>query len=71
MHDLNNFLSPININSLNDGVRDQYLTDYYTGDNWYNKVFDIKFSKAKFQKLPDDLVNLEQRVGRVVEIINS
>lgn len=60
-----------NINSLQDGVRDQYLSDYYTGNNWYSKPADIEFKKTKLINLSSEIVNLDERVSKVVGIINN
>lgn len=60
-----------NINSLNDGVRDQYLSNYYIGDNWYSKSLDINFTKTKLVNLSSEITNLDRRINSVVEIINN
>lgn len=60
-----------NINSLNDGVRDQYLSEYYIGDNWYSKTSDISFKNTKLEALSSDITNLDRRICAVVEIINN
>ena len=39
------------INNLKDGVRDQYLSETYTGTNWYSKYKDIKLNKTKKNRI--------------------
>jgi hypothetical protein len=50
---------------LTDGVRDQYLSEYYTGDNWYSNVKGIDESVTKIFTITEDIVSLEDRASYV------
>lgn len=60
-----------NINSLEDGVRDQYLSEYYTNEKWYSKVRNISFTKVKLVELPSENLNVDERTNLVVNILSS
>jgi hypothetical protein len=54
------------INKLKDGIRDQYLTDFYTGDNWYNIIKTVDIGNVKLYSIDGDIINLYKR-AKVVE----
>jgi len=53
------------INNLKDGVRDQYLQDYYTGDNWYSRYKDIKLTKTMTFNIDENTTDLQERANLV------
>lgn len=54
------------INKLKDGVRDQYLTEFYTGDNWYNILDNVDIGDVKVYSIDGEITNLYKR-AKVVE----
>lgn len=54
------------INKLKDGVRDQYLTEFYTGDNWYQIIKDVDIEGVKLFDINGDITDLIKR-AKVVE----
>ena len=50
------------INGLVDGVRDQYLSPFYAGDNWYSKIDGLDIGGTKVFVLDDNIVSLGDRV---------
>jgi len=72
----NNFINAIfvtkpwktsDINNLKDGVRDQYLLDTYTGDNWYPKYNDINLDETKTFTIDENVTDLQERA----ELVNK
>jgi ABC-type dipeptide/oligopeptide/nickel transport system ATPase component len=66
----NNFLNAIfitkpwktsDINNLKDGIRDQYLTDGYIGENWYPRFDDINLTETKSFVIDEDIIELDAR----------
>lgn len=56
-----------NINKeLADGVRDQYLTDFYIGDNWYGRIKDIQLTNSKVFSIESSITDLSRR-AEIVE----
>lgn len=51
--------------SLNDGVRDQYLSEYYTGDNWYKPFNTLDIGTTKTFELEGDITDLMKRAKKV------
>lgn len=51
---------------LLDGVRDQYLTDFYTGDSWYGKFGDIVKNRTKVYTIDSDVKTLDDRVNHII-----
>ena len=60
--------SSSNINTLRDGIRDQYLSDNYTGDNWYSHydTMEIKSDIKKFI-IEESVTDLYKRAKFVSE----
>ena len=58
-----------NTNELNDGVRDQYLSDHYTGENWYGKIKGIKTEKTKFFHIDSSINTIDERVRYVTNVL--
>lgn len=58
-----------NINSLEDGIRDQYLSEFYVNENWYSKVKDINFTKVKLVELSSANLNVDERTDLVIKIL--
>jgi len=57
-----------NINTLRDGIRDQYLSDKYTGDIWYKQYDNIKLIKdIKTFIIGEDVIDLGERYKIVNE----
>lgn len=54
------------INGLSDGVRDQYLNPFYTGNNWYSKLEGIDVGPTKIFFIDENITSLEAR-ARFVE----
>lgn len=54
------------INKLKDGIRDQYLTEYYTGENWYNIMKEVDIEGVKVYDIDGDITDLLKR-AKVVE----
>jgi len=66
----NNFLNAIfitkpwktsDINNLKDGIRDQYLTDDYVGENWYSNFEDVNLTETKTFSIEEDIIELDAR----------
>ena len=53
------------INNLKDGVRDQYLTEAYTGENWYSKYSDIDLNKTMTFNITEKVTDLQERAKLV------
>lgn len=60
-----------NTNSLVDGVRDQYLTEFYTGNNWYSHIKDIKLNKTDVYTLKESILSLQERNLEVVNLLKN
>jgi ABC-type oligopeptide transport system ATPase subunit len=60
-----------NINILNDGVRDQYLSNHFTGDNWYNKLDGIDFGNTKVYYVDEALNTIESRVNFIANTLGK
>jgi len=57
-----------NINTLRDGIRDQYLSDKYTGDIWYDQYKDMKIKEEiKTFTIEADVIDLYKRAKLVSE----
>lgn len=56
-----------NINAFTDGVRDQYLSSHYVGDNWYSKIDGLDIGKTKVFVIDESLISVDSRVKMVVE----
>jgi len=51
-----------NINTLCDGVRDQYLAEEYTGENWYSHYKDVNLiHEVKSFVIGEDVTDLQKR----------
>jgi hypothetical protein len=53
--------------TLRDGVRDLYLSEYYTGDKWYGRIKELDLEGVKFYDLKSDVTDLHERA----EIVNK
>ena len=51
--------------SLIDGVRDHYLSDFYTGDNWYGIINKVNINPVKLFTLDSDITDLMKRASIV------
>ena len=51
---------------LNDGVRDQYLTEFYTEKNWYGNLDDIDTTSVKLFSIDGSVTDLNRR-AEIVE----
>lgn len=51
---------------LVDGVRDQYLSNFYTGDSWYGKFDEVSRKKSKVYTIPSEVKTLDERVKLVI-----
>ena len=61
-----------NINTLRDGIRDQYLSDKYTGDKWYETYKDMKIiEKIKTFYIEEDITDLYKRAKLVSEKLSE
>lgn len=56
-----------NINVFNDGIRDQYLSEYYVGKNWYDRLDGIDLGSTKVFFIDENQVSIDSRVKLVVE----
>ncbi len=56
---------PENINTLSDGIRDQYLGEHYTGDNWYSKISGIDLGNTKVFYVDESITTIEERINLV------
>jgi len=54
------------INKLKDGIRDQYLTEFYTGENWYQIIKDVDIEGVRLFDIEGDITDLLKR-AKVVE----
>lgn len=54
------------INKLKDGIRDQYLTDFYTGANWYKIIKEVDLEGVQLFDISGDITDLLKR-AKVVE----
>ena len=52
--------------TLKDGVRDLYLSDFYTGDNWYGRISDLDLNVSTY-KLESSITELSERA----EVVNN
>jgi hypothetical protein len=59
------------INRLKDGIRDQYLTEFYTGDNWYKIMEDVDIGDVKLYNIEGDIVDLLKRAKVVEECLQG
>jgi hypothetical protein len=50
---------------LNDGVRDQYLSDYYTGDNWYKPFKTLDIGSTQTFEIEGNITDLALRAKKV------
>jgi hypothetical protein len=57
--------------SLEDGVRDQYLTEFYTGENWYERLGDVLLKNTAVYKLNGDNSTLESRISEVLRVLRN
>ncbi len=55
--------------SLEDGIRDQYLTEFYTGENWYGRINDISLRNKTVYNINNAHIKLESRVSEVINIM--
>jgi ABC-type dipeptide/oligopeptide/nickel transport system ATPase component len=60
-----------NTEQMLDGVRDQYLTDFYTGDNWYENFKEIKLNKVSVYNINKENLTIDSRVGEIVKILKN
>ena len=51
--------------SLIDGVRDHYLSDFYTGNNWYGIINKVNINPVKLFTLDSDITDLMKRASIV------
>ena len=58
------------VDELEDGVRDQYLSEWYVGDNWYNTMDDISIDGVKQFVIGENIKNLKSR-AELVELYIS
>jgi len=64
--------STSNINTLRDGIRDQYLTKDYTNDNWYPYYNDVKLNESiKTFIIKEEITDLYKRAKFVSEKITE
>ena len=49
------------VDELEDGVRDQYLSEWYVGDNWYNTLSDVSIGDVKQFEIAENIKNLKSR----------
>ena len=56
---------PNELSKFNDGVRDQYLSDFYTGDNWYSLINTVDIGSVKTFSIEGDITDLMQRAAVV------
>lgn len=59
-----------NNSNLMDGVRDQYLTDYYVGNNWYNKINETSHG-VNVHTIPVEMTDLNSRVLSVTKVLKN
>lgn len=52
--------------NLKDGIRDQYLTEFYTGEDWYNIIKEVDIEPVKLFDINSDITDLLKR-AKVVE----
>lgn len=55
------------INKLKDGIRDQYLTEFYTGENWYNIIKEVDIEGVKLFDINGEITDLLKRAEVVEE----
>lgn len=53
------------VDDLEDGVRDQYLSEWYVGDNWYNTIKDVSLGDVKQFEIGENIKNLKSRAELV------
>ena len=59
-----------NINTLSDGVRDQYLSGHYTGDNWYAKIEGFDLGNTKVFYVDESITSIEERAKFVTAALS-
>lgn len=59
------------INNLKDGIRDQYLTEFYTGDNWYNIINDVDIGDVKLFAIDGNITDLIKRANVVEDCLQG
>jgi hypothetical protein len=52
-----------------DGVRDYYLSEFYTGTPWYSRLDDVEFRKTKKYNLNKELNSIDSRVVDIKKIV--
>ena len=57
--------------TLNDGVRDQYLSEFYVGDNWYNVMNNVNIGNIPTFSIDDSITDLLQRAKVVDSFISK
>ena len=76
----NNFLNGIfvvkpwktsNINNLKDGIRDQYLEDYYIDENWYSRYDEVELKDVATFYVEQDIIDLQERADLVFEKLSE
>lgn len=55
------------LSTLNDGVRDHYLSEFYVGDNWYNIINTINIGDVDTFSINSDITDLLHR-AKVVDL---
>lgn len=51
-----------NTGQLKDGVRDQYLNEFYINDNWYGKIDGLKLGNTKVYLIDQNIKTIDERV---------
>ena len=59
------------INKLKDGVRDQYLTENYTGNSWYDKYSDVDIKNTMTFNISENVKSLRDRVKIVTKCLEE
>jgi hypothetical protein len=59
------------LSTLNDGVRDHYLSEFYVGDNWYNVINSINLGNVETFPIEGDITELMQRAKVVDNFITK
>lgn len=57
--------------TLNDGVRDQYLSEFYVGDNWYNVMNNVNIGNIPTFSIDGSITDLLQRAKVVDSFISK
>jgi hypothetical protein len=53
------------MSELEDGIRDQYLSEWYTGENWYSRLDDVNIDGVKTFEISESVKNLKSRAELV------